>query len=147
MQYVTAFGNSPCNKAVWVSIEKEDFKFGICSIYAPSDYRERVNLWNWLGNLQELPWVLGVDLNMIENVEDKMGGIGMGWKGNESHFWKRMKAKLNLFDTLEGLRKDDTNIWYSWCNVQKGRRRIYCRLDRFYSIETSSTLVPTVMTA
>lgn len=42
---------------------------------------------------------------MIENIEDKREGIDMGCKGNEKHFWQRMKDKLNLFDLFEGLKK------------------------------------------
>lgn len=70
---------------------------------------------------------------MIECSEDKVGGLDMGWKGNEKFFWYQMKNKLNLFDPLEGLKKESKGIWYTWWNFQKGSKRMYCRLDGFYA--------------
>lgn len=29
------------------------------------------------------PWIIGGDLNMIEHLEDKIGGMSMEWKGGE----------------------------------------------------------------
>lgn len=42
--YVTNQGTSPCNRVVWVTMDKEGFVFGICSIYAPNDHRERATI-------------------------------------------------------------------------------------------------------
>lgn len=35
------------------------------------------------GCVGDIPWILGGDFNMIENQEDKHGGIEMDWKGND----------------------------------------------------------------
>lgn len=70
---------------------------------------------------------------MIENSEDKKGGLNMEWKGSEKHFWMSLKSKLNLLDPLEGMKCDNNTIWYTWCNARKGGRRIFCRLDKFYA--------------
>ena len=43
-----------------------------------------------------------------------------------------MMNKLNLFDPLAGMRHESKGIWFTWSNFQKGDRRIYLRLDRFY---------------
>lgn len=50
---------------------------------------------------------------MIEHNEEKKGGLEIDWKGSERYFWQRIKAKLNLFDPLEGVKKENTNIWYT----------------------------------
>lgn len=79
---VLRWGQSPCARAVWVII-KVEVEFGICSIYAPNDYRERVELWNWLSSLEDIPWFIGGDFNMIEHSQDKRGGSKFEWKGVE----------------------------------------------------------------
>lgn len=33
------------------------------------------------------------------------------------------------------MKRENKNIWYTWCNYQKENKRIYCRLDRFYANE------------
>lgn len=58
---------SPCNRAVWVSIKDGDSTFGICTVYAPNDYRERADLWQWISSLPDIPWIVGGDFNMIEH--------------------------------------------------------------------------------
>lgn len=54
-------------------------------------------------------------------------------KGNERHYWLRMKNGLNVIDPLEGLKQESNGVWFSWCNAQKGCKIIYSRLDRFYA--------------
>lgn len=45
------------------------------------------------------------DFNMIENKEDKSGGIPHTWKGNERLFWVNLKRNFNIIDPLAGLEK------------------------------------------
>lgn len=68
-------GVSPCNRAVWVTIKYNNNSFGICSVYASNDWKERITLWDWIDNLPDLPWIVGGDFNMIESQADKEGGL------------------------------------------------------------------------
>lgn len=70
---------------------------------------------------------------MIEHQEDKLEGLKLEWKSREKINWTRMKEKIKLFDPIEGKKNYYGSIWYTWCNFQQGRRRIYCRLDRVYA--------------
>lgn len=92
----------------------ENQKFVICSIYAPNDYRERGELWNWLTMLEDIPWIIGGDFNVVESPSDKKGGNKFEWKGMERLQWDRMINKLHLFYPISW-RKDKLNtIWYTW---------------------------------
>lgn len=46
---------SPCNMAVWFIMNINNNFFGFCSIYAPSEVKSRISLWNWLANLPDIP--------------------------------------------------------------------------------------------
>lgn len=70
---------------------------------------------------------------MIENREDKYGGIPLEWKWMEKIHWERLKNRKRLFDPLFCKKQDVSDIWYTWCNFQSGKHRIFCRLDRFYA--------------
>ncbi|XP_059076993.1 uncharacterized protein LOC131876187 [Cryptomeria japonica] len=131
--HITNKGCSPCNRAVWASINVDNTLIGVCSIYASNDYKERSALWDWIASLPNIPWILGGDFNMIENCDDKMGGNAFEWKGFEKSHWDRMKFKKNLFDPLFGNKANTRGLWNTWCNFQKGCNRIYCRLDHFYA--------------
>lgn len=111
---------------------KGNSTFGICSIYASNDCRERENMWEWISNLEDIPWVLGGDFNMVINPQDKQGGNKVEWKGTERIQWERMTNKLKLLDPLAGKKGEYKSIWYTWCNHQQYNKRVYCRLDRFY---------------
>lgn len=50
---------------------------------------------------------------MVEKEKDKWGGLDLSWKGNEKHFWYRLKHKLNLVDPMEKWKKDCKGVWYS----------------------------------
>lgn len=88
-QHLSGVGASPCNRVVWATFVKGDTRFGVCSMYAPNDYKERIVLWKWLLDLPNIPWVVGGDFNMVENDEDKKGGLNLEWKSHEKLFWMR----------------------------------------------------------
>ena len=131
-RYIKSAGSSPCNRVAWIVIEFNGTSFGVFSIYAPNEVKDRIILWDWLHNLANIPWILAGDFNMVENQDDKSGGLPFAWKHQEKFYWDRCKHKLNLFDPMEGCRRDDTSLWFTWCNFWQGSRRIYSRLDRFY---------------
>ena len=58
--------NSPCNRVVWVSFKLGEFELGIFSIYALNEHTDRINLWQCLSSLPNIPWILAVDFNMVE---------------------------------------------------------------------------------
>lgn len=91
-----------------------------------------MSLWNWLAALPSIPWVMARDFNMIENQDDKAGGIPFEWKCQEKPHWDRFKQHMQLFDPLEVSKSESSALWYTWCNFQQGPNRIYSRLGRFY---------------
>lgn len=68
----------------------------------------------------------------LNGQEDKSGGNKFEWKSNDKRFWSKLKDKIKLFDPLKGRKQEHKTIWYTWCNIQQGRRRIDYKLDRFY---------------
>lgn len=106
-------GTSPCNRVAWATLEMKGSCFGICSIYASNDYKERISLWNWLTSLPNIPWVMAGDLNMIESQNDKAGGLPFEWKNLEKPHWDRFKQHLQLFDPLEATKPDNPSLWHT----------------------------------
>ncbi|GLJ49275.1 hypothetical protein SUGI_1041170 [Cryptomeria japonica] len=135
-------GVSPCNRAVWVTIKYNNNSFGICSVYASNDWKERITLWDWIDNLPDLPWIVGGDFNMIESQADKEGGLPFTWKDGEKLHWDRMKINKLLYDPLAGNKDLSPGIWHTWCNFQQGANRIYSRLDRFYANKNLFSVLP-----
>ncbi|XP_059077178.1 uncharacterized protein LOC131876287 [Cryptomeria japonica] len=116
--------------------------FGICSVYAANDYTERSMFWSWLSSLPDIPWMFGGDFNMIENQEDKLGGLPFSWKEQERLTWNNFKRTKSLFDPLRGSKNNNPSLWFTWCNFQKGQYRIYSRLDRFYLNSNFFSVIP-----
>ena len=46
--------------------------------------------------------------------------------------WNRFKRTFGINDPMMGLKGGHEGIWYTWCNNQENKARIYCRLDRIY---------------
>ena len=116
--YISENGCSPCQRAVWCTFQHDDNIFGICSIYALNDPKERSNLWDWLISLPDTPWLCGGDFNMIESQDDKAEGNPFHWKDIEKFHWNRFLDSKNLFDPIVGNRNLNPGIWHTWCNFQ-----------------------------
>ena len=112
----TASGISPYNSVSRVTLTVNGSPFGICSLYAPNDYNERIILWDWMTTLPNIMWLVGGDFNTIEYVDDKIGGSPFEWKGSEKTHWDSFKKQFQLFDPLEGLKSEIVALWYTWCN-------------------------------
>lgn len=102
---VVKWGQSPYERAVWAIIQNDNSTFGFCSIYASNDYQERGVMWEWFAKLKDIPWLLGGDFNMVNNVQDKQGGNKVKWKGVERIHWERMVNKMRLTDPIAGRRE------------------------------------------
>ncbi|XP_059066391.1 uncharacterized protein LOC131857706 [Cryptomeria japonica] len=140
--YITNHGISPCNRAVWVTINHNNNCFGICSVYASNAWNERISLWDWINDLPDLPWIVGGDFNMVESQIDKEGGLPFTWKDREKLHWDRMKRNKLFFDPLAGNKDLSPGIWHTWCNFQQGDNRTYSRLDRFYANKNFFSILP-----
>lgn len=114
--YLKDKGTSPYNRVAWVTLDIKGSCFGICSIYASNDYKERTSLWNWLHSLPNIPWIMVGDFNMIESQNDKAGGLPFEWKNSERPHWDRLKKHFQLFDPMEGTKTNTPNLWHTWCN-------------------------------
>ena len=79
---------------------------------------------------------------MVEHRVDKSGGLAHSWKGNEMYFWHKFKRKFNLLDPMEHMHGKFPDIWYTWCNNQKDKQRLNCRLDRVYGDVSSVSFIP-----
>ena len=71
---IDKWGNSPCNRASWITFKFDNFEFGLCSIYAPNEHLDRIKLWQWIAYLPSIPWIISRDFNMIERPQDKSRG-------------------------------------------------------------------------
>ena len=97
---VVDWGSSPCNRVVWVVLENQGNKFGVCWSYAPNDHMSRVSLSKWMSLLHNITWKIVGDFNMIESQQDNVGGCKFERKGDEKLFWNSMISKYLLFDPL-----------------------------------------------
>lgn len=107
---IKIFGFSPCNRAIWLIFNHNDMEFGVCSVYAANDYMERSSFWTWLTSLPDIPWMFGGDFNMVENQEDKMGGLPFSWKDQERLTWNNFKRAKSLFDPLRGNKNNNPGL-------------------------------------
>lgn len=69
-KFVDSWGIYPCNRVVWLKINFNSTYFNIISLYASNDHKERISLWKWLAELEDIPWIIRGDFNMIENLQD-----------------------------------------------------------------------------
>eukprot|EP00249_Psilotum_nudum_P012276 c23690_g1_i1 orf=256-672(+) len=108
----------------------------VFNVYAPNNYVEREEMWGRLEKrLEDGKYVLMGDFNMVEQEEDRRGGLGSGMHGTEKEAWEKLKWKVGLVDKS----MEDTRIM-SWSN---GRvvGRIEARLDRIYLSQGGNWMV------
>lgn len=87
---------SPCTRVVWVTIINDDINL-VCVLQTPQiTIGRKVNCENGFLPLSNVPWIIGGDLNMVEQKEDKIGGNPKSWKRNELYVWEKSKRFLNL---------------------------------------------------
>lgn len=75
---------------MWAILKSRDLKFGIFLVYASNDYKNRIELWKWMMELEDIAWVISGDFNMVERPKDKLGGSKFELKGEDCFFWNRM---------------------------------------------------------
>ena len=73
--------------------------------------------------VEDKPWILGGDFNLIMNLEEKKGGI-RNLNTASVHF-------NDLIDTLDLIDVRTSNGIFTWNSKQAGNRGIACQLDRF----------------
>ena len=73
LSWFVDIGCTPCKRAMWVIIDCQGYKFGICSLYFGNGYyRGRIEVGSQLvSNLPKVPWILGGEFSV--NKEDKSG--------------------------------------------------------------------------
>lgn len=119
-------------------------KIRFAGIYGPNESASRAVLWNDLSATldSQFRWHLMGDFNMIEIMDDHVGGEGKVIYGREARAWANLVRKYNLMDTFvyraghlrfswdnqRTHRHDPTNI-----DGQQFGRRILRRLDRLYA--------------
>lgn len=86
-------------------------------MYAPNDPIKRAELWIWMKNLPNIPWVIGGDFNMIESPLDKVGGRPFSWNKDEFDSWNNMIHERKLFDPIKNNANIQPYIRYTWCNL------------------------------
>lgn len=130
---LTHKGISPCKREVWATFNHNSCHFGVCYVHAPNDYKGKIELWNYLDSLCDIPSIIAGDFNMVERCEDKNGGNPFEWRIQEKPHWDILVHHKGLFDPLAGNQKSHSGPWFTWCNSQQGGNIIYSRLDRIYA--------------
>lgn len=93
-------------------------------VYAKCSRAEREALWIQLWEYSmEMHWIVGGDFNTILSDTEKRGGLALDY--GSIHDFKECLVGANL----SGIRYEGSN--FTWCNNQRGGRRIWQRLDRF----------------
>jgi hypothetical protein len=106
-------------------------KISILNVYAPTESRERLELWGEL--LATLPrdcrWLLCGDWNSVETKEDKSTSCGKIMPDAESQVFQQLKLVLKIEDTFART----SPIRFTWDNKRRDGIRVLARLDRIYS--------------
>jgi len=101
--------------------------YSIYNIYAPNHYRDKARCWESLSlelqSLNDSKIILGGDLNLIRNVEEKFGGKFYADPSREA--LEVIIQTHNLIDI------PPSNGKYTWSNKRIGSQNIKERLDRF----------------
>lgn len=98
----------------------------ISAVYAKCNRIDRVALWDELraASTTSDPWIVGGDFNTILKIDEKKGGNAVDIRAIHDFRECIMDSGLTEIE-FEGDR-------YTWCNNQKGRHRIWERLDRSF---------------
>ena len=99
----------------------------IYNIYAPNHYRDKASCWNTidtdLHSVQNRRIILGGDMNVIRNVEEKFGGNYHADSSRDK--LESIIQSHNLIDIPL------SNGKYTWSNKRSGSHNIKERLDRY----------------
>ncbi|KAG0553637.1 hypothetical protein KC19_12G027100, partial [Ceratodon purpureus] len=109
---------------------------GIINVYGYSDSSKRATLWEAINEapLPPAQWILAGDFNMIESLDDKLGGAEKSKMYiPESEAWNRTILKFNLGDSFHMPEfRRLTKKRYTWDNGQIAQHRVATRIDRIY---------------
>lgn len=109
-------------KVDWLQFHRSSY---LTAVYAKCDREDRRALWEDLIDFSQsvqVPWLLGGDLNVVLDDTEKRGGGILDRYAVED---------FNAFIALCGLHDPGfSGNNFTWCNNNRGRRRIWCRLDR-----------------
>ncbi|KAL3655747.1 hypothetical protein CASFOL_000143 [Castilleja foliolosa] len=111
-------------QALTFQIELLHMTFYLSGVYARCNRAEKGDLWAHLHqlNLQNEKWIIGGDFNTIRNFDEKKGGTDPNVTSLND---------FNDFINMNNLQEVNTEgSYFTWCNNQIGKRRIYERLDR-----------------
>ena len=99
-------------------------------IYRHNQTIQRGRLWETIttAQLPDANWILGGDFNVVNRLEDRMGGLPtIGMRQMELLAWNNMLIHFRVADAF--LLQD---FRYTWDNGQLGTRRLASRIDRIY---------------
>lgn len=99
----------------------------IYNIYAPNHYRDKISCWNTLeadlSSIHSSLIILGGDMNLIRQVEEKYGG---NFHSDPSR--DKLETIIQLFNLID---TSLSNGKYTWTNKRAGSHNIKERLDMF----------------
>lgn len=134
---VTAQGQDAEGRFIWIKVKRGDEEFGVCNVYAPCNIRERKELWGRMQTQLDpaYKWMVGGDLNFIEELTDKSGGIPPELK-HVSVVWHDLRdIQLLVYDpwVIMPAQKKRGSLRVSWTNQRENLvELIGCRPDRIY---------------
>lgn len=145
---LSAVGFLPSGHGMWCIFKHPKLgDFGIINVYAPTGLdgeRDRTRLWGEVFAVlrNDLVWLLMGDFNMVENLEDQVGGRPHVIAGRELRARTHLKRKMKWQDTFKHF---PGQLRFSWCNNRSAGSgpvmdRIYRCLDRCYAPVDSSLL-------
>lgn len=127
---IEAIGIITDKQVAWVKYKHSRGEFGVASIYAPKNPRDRATLWDSIS--ADLPmgdWILVGDFNMVLDPADSSGPSPL-IRGHEQERWEILDAHFDLIDSLT-LLGCVTGSRYTRQRAH-GRQFDQLRLDRFY---------------
>lgn len=151
--FLTNHGSLGSSRGVWCTfIHPSLGSFGIINIYSPigpNNQGARCTLWQ--GVFQALDnkilWLCLSNLNMIERIEDQMGGTASCISGREKRAWERIRRKYQFINTFEHKSGQLRFMWDTKRmtivpvgSMGPNNQRIFRCLDRCYAPVSSILL-------
>ena len=91
-------------RAAWVVLSNiPGGNCGLINVYCPNNPMERRLLWSILPSSipQNLRWILGGDMNMVEKSSDKTSACSQIIGKQEKGVWETVKSDLDLEDSFK----------------------------------------------
>ena len=118
-----------------VTVQYHGGILGILNVYAPNHASARAEFWSRIASslLRANCWCMGGDFNMLESLDDRVGGSQTSVHDRELAAWELLCMTMRILDAWshEGFARAAGSLCFSRSDRRLGGTNL-SRLDRFY---------------